>query len=132
MVEERVSRLEGAYEQVSERLGDLTEAVGRVDAKVEELRVETNARFEAMRAETNARFESLRAETNAQFEAMRAETTVRFEGLRAETNAGFDGLRTEADRFQRSMESRFNAVFGLLAATWATLAAGIIAVVVTD
>ena len=32
-MEERVSRLEGAYEQVDQRLRDLTEAVRRLDAK---------------------------------------------------------------------------------------------------
>ena len=34
-MEERVSRLEGAYEQLDQRLGDLTEAVRRLDAKVD-------------------------------------------------------------------------------------------------
>ncbi len=40
-MEERVSRLEGAYEQVDRRLGDLT-------AAVEGLRTEMNARFNAL------------------------------------------------------------------------------------
>ncbi len=40
-MEERVSRLEGAYEQVDRRLGDLT-------AAVEGLRSEMNARFNAL------------------------------------------------------------------------------------
>ena len=40
-MEERVSRLEGAYEQVDRRLGDLT-------AAVEGLRSEMNAKFNAL------------------------------------------------------------------------------------
>ncbi len=39
--EERLSRLEGAYEQVNERLNDLTQAVNS-------LRSDTNARFNNM------------------------------------------------------------------------------------
>ena len=39
--EERLSKLEGAYEQVNERLNDLTQAINS-------LRSETNARFNNM------------------------------------------------------------------------------------
>ena len=42
-IEERVSRLEGAYEQVNERLGDLTQAVSS-------LRSEMNSRFNTVYA----------------------------------------------------------------------------------
>ena len=46
-MEARVSRLEGAYEQVDRRLGDLT-------AVVEGVRVEMSARFETIEALLNA------------------------------------------------------------------------------
>lgn len=42
-IEERVSRLEGAYEQVNERLGDLTQAIAS-------LRAEMNSRFNTVYA----------------------------------------------------------------------------------
>ena len=42
-IEERVSRLEGAYEQVNERLGDLTQAIAS-------LRSEINSRFNTVYA----------------------------------------------------------------------------------
>ena len=42
-IEERVSRLEGAYEQVNERLGDLTQAIAS-------LRSEMNSRFNTVYA----------------------------------------------------------------------------------
>ena len=41
-MEERVSRLEGAYEQVDRRLGELTEAVNA-------LRSDMDAKFDALR-----------------------------------------------------------------------------------
>ncbi|MXW27237.1 MAG: hypothetical protein F4Z77_13235 [Dehalococcoidia bacterium] len=47
--EERISRLEGAYEQVDQRLGDLTQA------------------FNAWRAESNRQNEVLRSEMNSRF-----------------------------------------------------------------
>ena len=43
-IEQRVSKLEGAYEQVNERLGDLTQAVNT-------LRAETRAEIAEVRAE---------------------------------------------------------------------------------
>ncbi len=42
-MEERVSRLEGAYEQVNERLGDMNATLGRLEARME-------ARMNAMMA----------------------------------------------------------------------------------
>lgn len=42
-IEERTSRLEGAYEQVNERLGDLTQAIAS-------LRSEMNSRFNTVYA----------------------------------------------------------------------------------
>ena len=42
-IEERASRLEGAYEQVNERLGDLTQAIAS-------LRSEMNSRFNTVYA----------------------------------------------------------------------------------
>ena len=47
-MEERVSRLEGAYEQVDRRLGDLTEATTRLDVKIDTLRSEVNAKFNTL------------------------------------------------------------------------------------
>ena len=61
-IEERVSRLEGSYERIS----DLVQ-------QFEGFRTETNRQFENARAETNRQFENVRAETNRQFDSMRAE-----------------------------------------------------------
>ena len=66
MVEERVSRLEGAYEQVDERLGDLTTAVAS-------LRTDMDAKFDAQRAE----IAGLRSEVRSEIAALRAEMNNR-------------------------------------------------------
>ena len=50
--EERLSRLEGAYEQVDRRLGDLAQAVAA-------LRGEMNEQHAALRSEMNSRFNNL-------------------------------------------------------------------------
>ncbi|MDE2837896.1 MAG: hypothetical protein OXL97_10395 [Chloroflexota bacterium] len=62
-LEQRVSRLEGAYEQVSERLGDLFQAIAglRADmhAEIGGLRSEMNEGQAALRGEMNSRFNVL-------------------------------------------------------------------------
>ena len=58
-MEERVSRLEGAYEQVDRRLGDLTETITRLDVKIDALRSDVDAKFDALRSEMNAKFNTL-------------------------------------------------------------------------
>jgi hypothetical protein len=58
-MEERVSRLEGAYEQVDRRLGDLTEAITRLDVKIDALRSGVDAKLDALRSEMNAKFNTL-------------------------------------------------------------------------
>ncbi len=57
--EERISRLEGAYEQVNERLGDLTQ--GQTSLREEIRQVDANLRAEvgALRSDMNARFNIL-------------------------------------------------------------------------
>ncbi len=47
-IEERVSRLEGAYEQVNERLGDLTQALATFRSEMNERLSEINSRFNTM------------------------------------------------------------------------------------
>ena len=43
--EERLSRLEGGYEQVNERLNDLTQAINSLRSEISGFRAEVNARF---------------------------------------------------------------------------------------
>ena len=58
-MEERVSRLEGAYEQVDRRLGDLTDAVARVDVKIDSLRTDMDGRFDSLRSDMDAKLNTL-------------------------------------------------------------------------
>ena len=46
--EERVSRLEGAYEQVNERLNDVTQSMANLQAEINSFRAEVNSRFNNM------------------------------------------------------------------------------------
>ena len=61
--EERLSKLEGVYEQVNERLHDLTQAVREGDANLRQ--VEANLREEIRQGDAN-----LRAEMSKQFHTM--------------------------------------------------------------
>ena len=57
--EERLSRLEGAYEQVDRRLGDLAQAVTVLRGEIGSLRAEMNEQHAALRSEMNSRFNNL-------------------------------------------------------------------------
>ena len=56
-IEERVSRLEGAYEQVDRRLGG-------IEDRLIETNQNTNARFDEMNQNTNARFDEMNSRIN--------------------------------------------------------------------
>ena len=46
--QERISRLEGTYEQVDRRLDDMNTRLGETNRSIEGLRADMNSRFEAM------------------------------------------------------------------------------------
>ena len=60
-MEQRISRLEGAYEQVDRRLDDMNRAIQglREDMNGEDLRSDTRADADNLRAEVNSRFNNL-------------------------------------------------------------------------
>ncbi|MDE2934744.1 MAG: hypothetical protein OXS47_12880 [Chloroflexota bacterium] len=61
--EERISRLEGAYEQVDQRLGDLTQAVSS-------LREELRGEIGSLRQDMTGQLGDLRSEMNGRFNAL--------------------------------------------------------------
>ncbi len=85
--ESRISFLEGALTQVSERLRDHTERFTAIAQDIQSLRSEVRAN----RTEMHANVESLRSEMNANDETLRSEINA----LRAEMNPNDETLRTE-------------------------------------
>ena len=85
--QERLSRLEGTYEQVDRRLDDMNSRLNGMQRAIDGLRAETNSRFD-------------------------------------ELNRTIDGLRAETN-------SRFNTLIVVIAASWVTLMAAMITVLVT-
>ena len=57
--EERISRLEGAYEQVNERLGDLTQGQTSLREEIRQVDANLHAEVGALRLDMNARFNIL-------------------------------------------------------------------------
>ena len=60
--EERVSRLEGIYEQVDRRLDDINRSIGALRSEVTNLRNDMNSRFNEVNSrfnEVNSRFNNL-------------------------------------------------------------------------
>ena len=68
--EERLSRLEGAYEQVDRRLGDLAQAVAGLRGDLNALRDEVRDEMGSLRSEMNEQNVGLRSEMNSRFNNM--------------------------------------------------------------
>ena len=56
---ERMSKLEGAYEQVNERLGDMNGRIDVTNTRIDQLRTDMDARIDRLGAQMNARFNSI-------------------------------------------------------------------------
>ena len=120
--ESRISFLEGALTQVSERLRDHTERFTAIARDIQSLRselsanrTEMNANDETLRSEISA----LRAEMNANDETLRTEIN----SLRVEMNTNVESLRADNAAIRR--ESRWIGgivVSGIIAAFIANLA----------
>lgn len=68
--EGRISRLEGAYEQVNERLGDYIERFAEISQRLQTLHQE----IQSLREEVNASHSSLREEMHANNASIRRES----------------------------------------------------------
>ncbi len=88
VLEERVSRLEGAYEQVDRRLDDLNHNVASLRAEVNSLRDEVRTEVGSLRAEVRTEIGGLRAEVNGRLNNL----YVLIGGLWATMVAGFVAL----------------------------------------
>jgi hypothetical protein len=64
---DRISRLEGAYEQVDKRLDDLHQSMTSLRGDVNTRLASTEAQVIALRNEVNSRFESLEGQVNGRF-----------------------------------------------------------------
>ena len=71
--EERLSKLEGAYEQVNERLGDLTQGQTALRASLEAQRAELHAEIAELREEIRQVEAALRAEIRQVDSKLRSE-----------------------------------------------------------
>ena len=106
--EGRIRRLEGAYEQVNERLGDYIEHFSEISQRLQTLhqgmqglREEMNANNASLREENNANIAGLRQEMNAQ----RSEMNANNASLREEMNALRSEMHTNSASIRR--ESRW-------------------------
>ena len=116
--EERLSKLEGVYEQVNERLRDLTQGQ-------DSLREEIRQGDAAIREEMNSRFNDLAQAVRDVDANLRAE--IRQTALRAETDARFNDLAQGQDALRSEANTRFNIMLVLIGGVWATMVGGFIA-----
>ncbi len=67
MTTDRISRLEGAYEQVDKRLDDPQQSMTSLRGDVNNRLTSTEAQVIALRNEVSSRFESLEGQVNSRF-----------------------------------------------------------------
>ena len=63
---ERMSKLEGAYEQVNERLGEMNGRIDAVNGRIDG----TNVRIDQLRTDIDTRIDNLSAQMNARFNSI--------------------------------------------------------------
>ena len=74
---QRMSKLEGAYEQVNERLGEM-------NGRINEVRTDMDARFSEMNGRidvTNTRIDHLRTDMDARIDSLGAQMNARFNSI---------------------------------------------------
>ena len=62
--QQRISRLEGAYEQVDRRLEDMHQSINGLRAQMDGLRAEMHQSINGLRTEMNSRFEEVNSRFN--------------------------------------------------------------------
>ena len=112
--EERLSRLEGTYEQVDQRLGDLALALNSLRQTVDEHHRETNERFDALREHVGSEVGSLREHVDSEVSSLREEMAEGTSALREE-------MREQNHRvlnLEARMDNRFNNLYLLAGGAW--------------
>ena len=64
VIEQRISRLEGAYEQVDRRLDEMHQSINGLRAEMNGLRVEMHQSINGLRTEMNSRLEEMNSRFN--------------------------------------------------------------------
>lgn len=121
-LEVRMARLEGSYEQLDKRLGDLA-------ADLQALRAEFRTEIQAVRAE----LQNLRAEFRSELQNLRAEFRSDIHGLRGEiqgVRAEVQGVRAEIQGLRAEMGRLFYWLLGTFLAVVAAFAGTIVTVLV--
>ena len=107
VMERRVSKLEGAYEQVDERLRSMERQLEAMRAENAQQFAEQNARFEKQIKEQGARFEKQIKEQGDRFEAhlkdLRVDMTRQFEKMNDKIDANTRENNQRIDRLHRAI-----------------------------
>ena len=90
--QERISRLEGTYEQVDRRLDDMNTRLGETNRSIEGLRAEMNSRFEEMNNRMDSRFEEMNNRMDSRFEEMNNRMDSRFQDGQPALNNRYNTL----------------------------------------
>ena len=116
-IEERLARLEGAYEQINLRLG-------RLEAEIVSLGADLRAEIKALRSDTLGEINALRSEMKDEINALRSEMRGEIGALRSEMRGEIGALRSETNA---RIDRLFYTLLGLLGGVAASIVATILA-----
>jgi len=106
--DERISRLEGAFEAFSIMVANMV-TKDELRAALDGHREAVQAALDGHKEATQAATEGLRSETVAAIEGLRSETVAAVSGLRGETIAAIAGLRSEMLASNQSLRNEMEA-----------------------
>ena len=81
---QRMSKLEGAYEQVNERLGEMNSRIDGTNVRIDQLRTDIDTRFDVVNTRidgTNVRIDQLRTDMDARIDSLGAQMNARFNSI---------------------------------------------------
>ena len=118
-------------QQVDHRLSLIETDVRKNNAKIDDLKAETEVKIDNLRTEIIDKIDGLEAKTEAKIDDLKAEIEVKIDNLRTEIIDKIDGLEAKTEtkieveirELRREFNGKFNLVIGLVLTTWLSMMA---------
>ena len=127
-VDHRLSLIETDVRENNAKIDDLK---AETEVKIDNLRTEIIDKIDGLEAKTEAKIDGLEAKTEAKIDDLKAEIEVKIDNLRTEIIDKIDGLEAKTEtkieveirELRREFNGKFNLVIGLVLTTWLSMMA---------
>ena len=97
VMEDRISKLEGAYEQTSQRLSELRLELARLNNRMDNMQAETTRQFKEQNDRFEARIEKMQEETARQIKEQGDRFEARIEKMQEDMTRQFEKMNDKID-----------------------------------